>query len=493
MWWHRHKEKTGTPETRVKLNDTSWLNREIKCPFCGKKYPLSRILYVVEDAVNGSEDKVFSSFCDNYHGCQNDSTKEKTRDSRWLVCPPCEWNKAVAKAAQPWNGIELGRELDFYKIDALFDGDYDPEAATIDSDAEQSSLTKKALRPHYILCPMCHCRLPEDIDKAKNVQIGLYGGKRSGKTAYMTMAAMKIITYLDAAVLDESEAYYDDLVTTAQEKIGGFTPTLTEKQVFPIVIRIKPPSPPKDPSSPEMDPFYLTFQDIAGEHAEAGGVSLINGTSFSASDAFLAIIDLNMFVTTPEKKQIDELTQQKSQTNDGIQKGEIDTRILQLGINTRKFGDIFGRIRIKSSMHDLKSVQIVFTKIDRWMKSDCSDEEKKFLKDADILKDHTTLLLKDGQIHTETLETVNENLTNLLNAYHPESANMLPRLVGTFTQAAEVPSAYCAVSSRNAGIEAAGGLEADRDTINVLDPIMNILRWMDLYPHTSGRRKGGKA
>ncbi len=461
-----------------KKEEPKWLDQEVCCLFCGKSFPRRKMLYVLDtNDTDVMTDQVYENFRNDFLGAEDIETR------RWLVCE--DWIEIAEK--EKWTSFSASPALDFHQNDKLFAGvRNDNQPDTESSTEENFIITEKGKKPVALLCPECHCVLPEDFDREETVRIALYGGKRSGKTAYMTMATNKLVndSSYHASCLNESDTMFQKLMKDAE---NDFPPTVADenisKIVFPMALSMHPT---------QKQPFYLIFHDIPGEYAEAAGRRLVNQSSYALADALLAIIDINMFVNTKEREKVDELSE-KSLMGFGLSDEEQDYKDkLEMAINTRKYSDIYGRVEFAKAMQRLDSVQIVLTKVDRWYDSlpdeDNDNGEKKALETSWIRpRDHVLEKARDRHrdgIDVNHLENINGQIPMILNKYHSGS-NHLSALVDNISQTCGSKienSAYCAVQTRGVTVGQREGSFAGNNTINILDPVMNVLRWKNLWP-----------
>ena len=159
----------------------------------------------------------------------------------------------------------------------------DGDARPADAAQEQDSLLAMVLeafepddtkRLDKRICPHCHCIVPEGIGSLPVYRIAMLGGKASGKTTYMLLAANQIVQrgsrqsilgdeleLAGGSLIGESALFFDEMFELS--RVGKLPSTeMTEhKSVFPLVMRI-------EPYDDMISPFFLILQDLSGRGYE---------------------------------------------------------------------------------------------------------------------------------------------------------------------------------------------------------------------------------
>lgn len=510
MGWFRRKRK----EEPIEKQNTSQVEHkqitrvtEMTCPFCAKSFAPEELVFAIEGetGANAKPDQVYQDFVN-----KNFLPSGKNLIKKWLFAENWSMDDVVVwEDGDPQKGVPLYIQSRFtwpsQKVvgedNTIDDLGLDEAIQDEDEGLEATSTAR--------LCPYCHCQLPEGTGVNRVIRIGLYGGKRSGKTTYMTIAAVALenrfnhLALGEAKVVSECKDVKDYLYQQARN-YEGCQPTVKGKPSFPMVLTIRP-------NDQSYDPFFLVFQDIPGEIAEGGRTTLINHP-FTKSHAFLGIVDINMFIETNEraemrhlrnninqlmrekdkwKVQLENAQNSESKKNIEAEIQKVDTEISEINVRmnmlenlicTARREEVFGNMPFGPMMKDLRSVQIMLTKIDMWLAtSQVSDE----LGDcSEIAHDHT----EDHSlgISAKHLEYTDAQVRGILpeEMKAMDGSSMIEWAAGKLAMAQNnVPMAYTAVTSRlNLDQGLTGSDDAYKDSMNILDPILNVCMWEHVLP-----------
>lgn len=492
------------------------------CPFCGGDFKVEELVFAIKtDATEVAPDQRYRNFLEKEFLPTGKMSERRMKFMNgWRASDVEKWDEHAPGIPLITKGLFYAPVNEDKAVDmigvglddlGLF-GDAMDEPGMMVSVAPKEDKGEEA-RSEYRLCPRCHSELPEGLGAYREIVIGLYGGKRSGKTTFMSVAATYLLECLDsfglghAMIMEESREVLEQLYRKACDS-KGTDPTVTGKPSFPIGMTIMP----NDRNYP---PFFLIFQDSPGEAAEDDHVALIKHP-FVKATAFLGIIDVNMFVLTPEGKALREareslqmleeelrmLSSLKAKAGgdaDLIAKLDVERKekeaqlfrakqesgSLGLSICTTQYGDIFGAPKFASFMNRLRSVQLVLTKMDRWMEAHAA-EQKELIYCSELIRDHTQAHRK--AIDARHLEFADAQIRSLLRLY-PE-AGLTDDDGGTIIDwAAKLlkmehgHKAFTGISSKpNLNENIDGNKFMYKESMNILDPILNICRWEKLLP-----------
>lgn len=146
------------------------------------------------------------------------------------------------------------------------------------------------------ICPYCHCIVPNGLGRLPVYRIAMLGGKASGKTTYMLLAASQLVQrnsrrsvlcdeleLARGSLVGESALFFDEMFE--QCRIGQLPSTqmAENKSVFPLVMRI-------EPLDETISPFFLILQDYPGE-GMGNGTFMINNPGIMEADGVILLVD----------------------------------------------------------------------------------------------------------------------------------------------------------------------------------------------------------
>lgn len=146
------------------------------------------------------------------------------------------------------------------------------------------------------ICPYCHCIVPKGIGRLPVYRIAMLGGKASGKTTYMLLAASQLVQRNNrhsvlgdelelarGSLVGESALFFDEMFDLC--RIGQLPSTqMTEnKSVFPLVMCI-------EPYDNAISPFFLILQDYPGE-GMGNGTFMINNPGILDANGVILLVD----------------------------------------------------------------------------------------------------------------------------------------------------------------------------------------------------------
>lgn len=482
-----------------KKNKCKFLEKETDCIFCGKTFQLKDVLFVQKtDDKRVKPDEKHQTFMSGF------ISRGQTDERRYLICE--NWVDYAIK--EGWTELKGLHDKPFVVNDEIFQNPQVPleeenEDNILDEPEAPASMEEvmdfsPIGNSTHMLCPHCHCELPANFEKYRKVRVGLFGGRRSGKTSFMTASTLKMTSSngipgaVSASIITESNHMYKRLLEEAKQPVGlAMTPA---GKVFPLALLITPK---------EKEPFFLILQDIPGEYTNPENIHhLANDNSFLNQEAFLAIVDINMFVNTDMKTELEDAEARIRQienellptaTDEGekaileAEKEQWENKSVAIRerICLAAFGDIYNNFGFATFCNHLKSVQIVFTKIDQWVKA--AEEPLKRHLMMGIAQDHSSAHDKDNnRIKPATLRIASENVETVLGRPDviPPVGDPMGHIIGLFEQNnPEINihnNAYCAIAC-----PPGSGFEGE--CLNVLDPILNICVWEDILPTVAHR------
>lgn len=528
------KEVKKTVDKRLK--EEAQVKETMRCPFCGNEFMIKDLVFAISsDSAEVEIDHIYRDFMEEQF-----LPTGKNLNRRLLFMH--QWDESNVRAKDV-GGIPLIVEGEFFmpekkslsSFDLGFDDPLDDASSFGFSEPSQKAPSKKksiTTESVYRLCPQCHCELPDGLGSYREIVIGMYGGTRSGKTTYMSVAATYMCDHMgsmglgDTAVIEESRVALRELYN-ASVSAQGAPPTQKGKRCFPIGLFVTP-------SNNDYKPFFLFFQDIPGEAAVVGDDTLVHHP-FTQANAFLGIVDINMFVRTREKesiaflessidklekkptppffasnqnvkedllKEIEQLGQSGclesvikrleekanqvdfSETSNAAKELRNEMERLGLSICSKTRKEIFSNPMFAKHMKNLQSVQLVLSKIDRW-KTAALEEQKELIYCSELLHDHTHQ--HEQAIDALHLKYVDKQIRSIIRLFPNAditttdgNKSMLEWLVDILGGSKHnYHQAYTGVSSVP-GIS--DGIAAIDQSENILDPIFNICRWEGLLP-----------
>lgn len=341
---------------------------------------------------------------------------------------------------------------------------------TEEDDSESEDIQEeKSFRSSLRLCPFCHMTLPAGFMTDPVRRIGLLGGSRCGKTTYMIIACKymenrfdKLDSGLDLGsvkFLPECRQYLNALYESQREAAGAAATEMKqsaarEKPVFPMIAHITP-------NNKSYKPFFLAIQDIPGEYMLPGNEDHLAASPIPRSTDIISIVDINSLTRT---KGTDDSTY-----------GDV------CQLHGKALYENFGTLGHAMDEHNtLESFQVCITKVDLWVEQDAGiTEQALFTRPGD--DSHT------GGIDADRMDLIDlhirKRLAGLPEGNASELLNIMLRELGKEGQVKN--QAYVGVSSRFVpGSEASFTAEgiSYKQSLNVLEPLLNIARWADLLP-----------
>ena len=171
-----------------------------------------------------------------------------------------------------------------------FDDDFDSD--TFD-DGMESRNEKRDRELHKIpkrACPYCHCDLPMQFGTLKTYHVAMFGGRASGKTAYLVNLFQQIGTQLNVNDLgsvdlaSESREFLQPMIDD-YEREGTTRPTPADGGMLPILCHYRNGG----------DEAFIIFYDIAGE-GTGDMAYMANHKGIARCESLMLMVDPNMFV-----------------------------------------------------------------------------------------------------------------------------------------------------------------------------------------------------
>jgi hypothetical protein len=457
------------------------VKRKFRCIFCESEFTADELLFCIEDP-NSDEDQIFRQFTDNFK--QYDAKIPKHRffkKDEWLKENQI-WEKDGDKDLLPLqvdvritsSGLG-GNESSGPSMDIVGERPTPPKSEGNTNNLGPGMRDKTTLLER--LCPYCHCVLPKGFATCRFIQIGMLGGRRSGKTTYIIMACMNLAHRLDSVdglnlanvtVLTESKEYLGNLYEKYKVRTDATAAdaAIIDKPVFPIILRI-------ESNDHQYKPFFISFRDIPGELMQdrPDAEQKLLASPIINSDAIFAIVDANMIQLTKEHANEMRLRNQEGENK-------------QLDFCFEQFSDVYGHLQnfLKHRMKNLKSLQVIITKLDEYMQMEKTDMEERRMKVLDdCIYEH-----RDA-INDDCLDEIDRQLCAFFNGdakeniSRPDIKKMETALQTSLTSNENIHMACSALSSRMHERACANYL----NTLNILDPVFRLCSWENLLPHQS--------
>ena len=350
-------------------------------------------------------------------------------------------------------------------FDDDFDSDgYDDDRNETDTgrDRELHNIPKRA-------CPHCHCELPRQFGTIPTYHIAMFGGRASGKTAYLVNLFQQLKTQLGANDLGsvelavESENFLQPMIED-YERDGTTRPTPADGGLLPILCRYRN----------RGNEAFLTFYDIAGE-GTGDAAYMANHKGIANCEALMLMIDPNMFVSGAFYGQwIAEHADGEDRYNDygDCCKEPLDSFLNQAGELCREYSE------------KIRYVVCVITKVDMLLEA-----EAKYFEhgDVELLTD-----VKDkhrGAVNLQVLKRVNTDLRSYFNKR--QQIDLKDKLLYTFGDNVQINILGVSTSTRTTDKEIrfeprSAAVESKH---RIIEPFLVVLMYFGLVP---ARRPDGQ-
>ena len=321
--------------------------------------------------------------------------------------------------------------------------------------------------PHNIprrACPSCHCELPQMFGTLKTHHVAMFGGRASGKTAYLVNLFQQLKTQLSennlgSVTLENESAGFLQPMIDDYERDGTTRPTPADGGLLPIVCHYKN----------RGDEAFITFYDIAGE-GTADPAYMANHKGIANCETLLLMVDPNMFVggAFATAWYANHLTGSDRYSESGdCCREPLDSFLNEAGVLCREYSD------------KIKYIVCVITKLDMLLEA-----SSKYFSAGDIE------VVKDiGDEHREAvnltaLKRVNENLSLYLSKNH--RVDLKDKLIYSFGSDMRISILGVSTSTlvRSSGDEIAfepRSAAVDRKH-RIIEPFLVVLMYFGLVP-----------
>ena len=318
-------------------------------------------------------------------------------------------------------------------------------------------------------CPKCHCELPQMFGMLKTHHVAMFGGRASGKTAYLVNLFQQLKTQLSennlgSVILENESAGFLQPMIDDYERDGTTRPTPADGGLLPIVCHYKN----------KGDEAFITFYDIAGE-GTADPAYMANHKGIANCETLMLMIDPNMFVggafATAWNANHMTGSDRYSESGDCC-KEPLDSFLNEAGVLCREYSD------------KIKYIVCVITKMDMLLEA-----SSKFFGagDVEVIKDI-------GDEHREavdlvSLKRVGENLSLYLDRNH--RVDLKDKLVYSFGSDMRINILGVSTSTL---VRSAGGdilfeprsAAVDRKH-RIIEPFLVVLMYFGLVPARNSR------
>ena len=171
-----------------------------------------------------------------------------------------------------------------------FDDAFDSEGFDDGSESRNERADRTPRNIPNRACPSCHCELPLQFGVLKTYHVAMFGGRASGKTAYLVNLFQQLTTQLSennlgSVTLEKESAGFLNPMIADYERDGTTRPTPAESGLLPILCHYKN----------RNDDAFIAFYDIAGE-GTSDATYMARHEGIKRCEALLLMIDPNMFV-----------------------------------------------------------------------------------------------------------------------------------------------------------------------------------------------------
>lgn len=297
-------QKQRNNETTMTVNTVA---KDHHCPFCGYQITKDHILFVDTQSENYQDLRKYSflKLCSSRWNLENmfvgyktrglyyrmqDVVEVKTTDGDWpltVSVHPCDGRTPnELEEDEEWIS-ELGLE-DHYaqyqkKTSKPMQVSDDAAEEVKKTDSSLKTLAKKA-------CPNCHCILHTAFGTIDTINVTMFGGTSSGKTAFLVALVQCLKTQLSsrhlgtATLLDTSNDYYQFLYSDCLSEMNGTAATVANERLFPFVFYYS--------NETGTKKSFISFYDIAGENTQDVD-ALLNNPGLQNAGTMLLMIDPN--------------------------------------------------------------------------------------------------------------------------------------------------------------------------------------------------------
>ncbi len=264
------------------------------CPYCGREIDKDKVLFW-ETVKTQYTDNIRGEFL-RRHGVKVAAGNKFPR-MYYRARPECvtredkngyptmiEDHMGNAVAPEELDRADAGSRSDAFDDD--FDADSFDSGETRKSERQEREIHNIPKRA----CPFCHCELPQQFGNLPTRHVAMFGGRASGKTAYLVNLFQQLNSQLGANNLGSVELETESMnflrpMIDDYERNGTTQPTPADGGLLPIVCRYRN----------RGSEAFITIYDIAGE-GTADPAYMANHKGIANCETLLLMVDPNMFV-----------------------------------------------------------------------------------------------------------------------------------------------------------------------------------------------------
>ncbi len=437
------------------------------CPYCGKEINRENVLFwetvktQYTDNIRGEflrrhgvKIAAGNKFPRLYYRVKDNVTREDENGFPTLI------EDSLNNAIEPEN---LGRMAGNDQMD-YFDNEFDSENNDYQDDRVNDRQNRVAHNIPMRACPECHCDLPTQFGILPTYHVAMFGGRASGKTAYLINLFQQLSRQLSnnnlgsVDLASESNSFLQPMIAD-YEREGTTRPTQADSGLLPIVCHYRNSS----------DEAFIIFYDIAGE-GTGNAAYMANHEGIANSEVLLLMVDPNMFVGGAYYAEWNA----NHQGGNNLQAGggdcctdPLDSFLNKAGMLCHEYAD------------NIKYVVCVVTKMDMLMES---DSQYFSAGDIEILSD--VKRKHSDAIDYTVIKRVNDNLNMYLEKKH--QIRLKEKLANTF--GSDVKLNVLGVSTSTLDAEKTGHGEihfkqssyATDSKHRIIEPFLMILMYLSL-------------
>lgn len=334
------------------------MKKDYFCPYCGIKIEPDKVLFFDKSAGSVYQDRRRSDFLEShgvtaaqgFNGLYYRVTEKNIcdRDDNGF---PRKISVALSKGIIP---SDLADEED----------NFDDESEDFDEGEEKEKESIVVAR----FCPECHCRLPRDFGLLDTFHVSMFGGRASGKTAYIVNLIQQLNEQLSqnglgSVRLEEDSAMFWNKLVDNYSETGIIPPTPATKGLMPVICKYTG-------EGANAREAFIILTDIAGE-GTGDETYMARHQGISEAETMLLMVDPNMFNGGVYDKVW--------RVNHGlIGKDDFDASKDYCDVPLTAYLADAGKLCSDAASH-LKNIIVVVTKMDMLLTSD-----KKFFSSGDI-------------------------------------------------------------------------------------------------------------
>lgn len=444
------------------------------CPYCGIQIDRDKILFwetvksQYTDNVRGDflrrhgvKVSAGNKFPRMYYKVRPDENVTRVDENGYPTMIEDHLGNAIAPA-------DLEKESRAGGFDA-FDDDFDSDGFGDDGENRNDRRDRDTHNIPRRACPGCHCELPQQFGMLKTHHVAMFGGRASGKTAYLVNLFQQLKTQLSSndlgsVMLESESAGFLQPMIDDYERDGTTRPTPADGGLMPILCHYKNKS----------DEAFITFYDIAGE-GTADPAYMANHKGIANCETLMLMIDPNMFVGGAffQAWNANHLRGEGRYAEVGDCCSEpLDSFLNEAGALCREYSD---RIRY---------IICVVTKIDMLLEA-----EAKYFSSGDIELVNDIGDEHRGAVSLPALKRVNDNLSLYLISNH--RVNLKDKLIYAFGSDMRINLLGVSTSTRVRSGRDEIAFEPRSSAVDkkhrIIEPFLVVLMYFGLVPARNAR------